>query len=362
MEKSLSRIRGLSLLAIALTLLVLLLGVATRLLDAGLGCPDWPGCYGRLVVPDAEQAAQFSPQPLDPVKAWMEMVHRYAATSLGVLAIILLGFSLRMCSLNQSLWKYSVALLTLVIAQGLFGMWTVTLKLWPVVVTGHLLGGLTCLLAFCGFYWRLRELDPESLDESLHESWNEPGVADDKTRRSMNPLFWFTLVVLVGQITLGGWTSSNYAGVGCIGFPQCNNEWWPEADFRQGFHLSPEIGPDYLHGQLDAAARTAIHLSHRMGALLLGITIVWLYWQQRDANAHIKRSVTRLGMLYVIQLTVAYGLISFSLPFLLALLHTLMAALLLIALIHAGYHGLAWKRAVELNKVPIVRLRREYGN
>lgn len=360
MEKTLSRIIGLSLLAVMLTLLVLLLGVATRLLDAGLGCPDWPGCYGRLLVPDAEQAAQFSSQPLEPVKAWMEMVHRYAAASLGVLSIVLLLFSLRMRALNQSLWKYSLALLLLVIGQGLFGMWTVTLKLWPVVVTAHLLGGLTCLIGFFSFYWRLREIEPADAEQEAISG--DTFLSDNTSHGPVNPLFWLTLVVLVGQITLGGWTSSNYAGIACTGFPQCNHEWWPDADFQQGFHLSPDIGPDYLHGQLEAAARTAIHLSHRVGAMLLGISLMLLYWQQRHADTCVKRSVIRVGVLYGIQLAVAYWLVSLSLPFLLALLHTLMAALILMALVQGGFEGVAWKPVRKPSRNPVVRLRREYGH
>jgi len=339
MDKWLNRFQFLAGLGIALTLLVLLLGVATRLMDAGLGCPDWPGCYGKILVPSAEHAAQVSLQPLEPVKAWMEMVHRYAASSLGLLAIVLVVLSWRLRALACPLFKASLSLLALIILQGLFGMWTVTLKLWPVVVTLHLLGGLSCLLGFSLVYWLARR---QTLEDAMED---EADTAEQPRRH--NPLFWIALLALVAQISLGGWTSSNYAGVGCVGFPTCNGEWWPQADFAQGFHLGQQIGPDYLHGQLDAVARTSIHLSHRLGALILGLVIVALWWQQRTAPVSIRRFSDWLLLLYGLQIVVAVVMIALALPLVIALLHTLMAALLLLTLVQGGVRGMVWRPAAQ---------------
>lgn len=335
-------------LAVLLTLCVLLLGVATRLLDAGLGCPDWPGCYGRLAVPSAEQAALVSSQPLEPIKAWMEMIHRYAAGLLGVLALVCAALCLRQS--HRRLRLIGIALPLLIGLQGAFGMWTVTLRLWPVVVTAHLLGGLSCLVLF--FWLRL----------SLRSVAEQPLARQSGS--AVNPLYWLALLVLLLQISLGGWTSSNYAGVGCIGLPQCNGEWWPQADFAQGFHLSPEIGHDYLHGQLDAVARTAIHLSHRLGAVLLGIVLLALAYQQRSAERRLRKSSRILLLLYGCQLLVAAVMIAWSLPVSLALLHTLIAALLLLTLVYAGFYGMARQRARQLTTEiqPAEHRREGYGH
>jgi len=268
---------------------VILLGVATRLMDAGLGCPDWPGCYGEIIVPDADTAAEFSPQPLEPVKAWMEMIHRYVAAILGVFAIVMVLIAFRFRQQQPRLFYLVLALFLMVGLQGLFGMLTVTLKLWPVVVTLHLLGGLSCLGLFAWVGWYAGSLTAKNGQRAENKS----------AYYRFNPVYGFAILVLVIQIALGGWTSSNYAGVGCIGVPQCNGEWFPEADFSQGFHLSQEIGPDYLHGQLQADARTAIHLTHRVGALLLGGALLMLYFQQKKQPAEQGRIIRWVLLLYM---------------------------------------------------------------
>lgn len=312
--------------AAIMAIVVIILGVATRLMDAGLGCPDWPGCYGQLIVPDAEVAALFSPQPLEPVKAWMEMIHRYVAGFLGVIATVLVVMAWRNKKAYPALFIPSLLTFIAVGIQGIFGMLTVTLKLWPVVVTLHLLGGILCLTLFS---WL-------ALISSKRPS--EARIVDKKT--PLNPLYIFACAALIAQIALGGWTSSNYAGVGCIGFPQCNGEWWPDADFSQGFHLSQEIGPDYLHGQLNASARTGIHLVHRSGAVILGISLLLLWRQQRSNPAPARNFVNIAVALYVTQVLVAVALIAFSLPLSLALLHTSVAVALWLCLFVAGYQGI----------------------
>jgi cytochrome c oxidase assembly protein subunit 15 len=162
-------VRTLALLATFMAFTVVMLGAATRLLDAGLGCPDWPGCYGRLVVPQAHIAAQFAPHaPLEAEKAWMEMIHRYLAASLGLMAMLLVFFSWRARIQAPGLLRWTSLLLALVIVQGAFGAWTVTLKLWPQVVTLHLLGGFSCLLLLSFIAWRVHQ--PYRADTSAPRS------------------------------------------------------------------------------------------------------------------------------------------------------------------------------------------------
>lgn len=309
-----------------MAVIVIILGVATRLMDAGLGCPDWPGCYGKFIVPNAQEAALFSPQPLEPIKAWIEMIHRYVAGFLGIIATALVVMAYRYRTATPALMIPSLVTFIAVGVQGLFGMLTVTLKLWPVVVTLHLLGGILCLTLFC---W---------LALISSKKRKEIRVAGKKS--PLNLLYIFACVALVGQIALGGWTSSNYAGVGCIGFPQCNGEWWPDADFSQGFHLSQEIGPDYLYGQLEASARTGIHLVHRSGAIVLGLSLLLLWRQQRCSPAATKKFTSIALTLYIFQLVVAVALVHFSLPLSLALLHTSVAVALWVCLFVAGYQGM----------------------
>lgn len=324
-------IRWLSFIAVIISCVVILLGVATRLMDAGLGCPDWPGCYGQLVVPSAAEAKLVSEQPLEPVKAWMEMIHRYAASGLGLIAILLvLGVANGHQPRDRLLLPACLCLLA-VCLQGIFGMLTVTLKLWPVIVTLHLLGGIGCLSLFLWLWLRVR----------LSASGISTTPGGTRRKLPLNPLFIATLVMVLIQIALGGWTSSNYAGLGCSSFPQCHNEWFPAADFSQGFHLSQEIGPDYLHGQLDAAARTAIHLSHRAGAALVGICLLLLCFQQHRANSRCRIWSYVALALYLIQLVVAVQLVILGLPLFFALLHTAIAVSLWSTLLVGGFLGLS---------------------
>ena len=337
MNNPVSRLFYLSLSAAVITFVVIILGVATRLMDAGLGCPDWPGCYGQFLVPTADQAALVSPQPLEPVKAWMEMIHRYAAASLGLFSIVLLGLAIKQRHREPKLVFPAVIIFVMISVQGLFGMLTVTLKLWPVVVTLHLLGGITCLSLLC---WMV---------VICYQSRNQTGRQGQKKhngrnqKQKINPFYWLAVTILLVQIALGGWTSSNYAGVGCVGFPQCNGEWLPAADFSQGFHLSQEIGPDYLHGQLEASARTAIQLVHRLGALILGLVLLLLWWQQKQSHSPHERWARFATLAYLLQILVAAGLIYFSLPLGLALLHTAVAIIIWLLLLYGGINGMKYQ-------------------
>lgn len=315
----------LSLAGVVFTTLVILVGVWTRLVDAGLGCPDWPGCYGRLVVPDAERALAHSPDaPLESFKAWVEMIHRYVASALGllVIALLLLGMPLRRQAGYP--WRLSLALLGVILLQGAFGAFTVTLKLWPQVVTLHLLGGLSVLLLFLWLHLALRRFST--------------GAAKSiRGHRRLSPLWGLAIGMLLLQVALGGWVSSNYAGIACQGFPTCNGQWWPEMDWSEGFHLTQTVGPNYLHGQLHADARTAIHQGHRIGALLLGLALVMLamrYWQE----AHMRPWLGGLVIAYGIQLGLGIANVLLWLPLWLALLHTAGAVALVLLLALAVWH------------------------
>ena len=313
----------LSLAGVAFTAVVVLVGAWTRLVDAGLGCPDWPGCYGALVVPDAERAMAHTPEaPLEVAKAWVEMVHRYLASLLGLLVIALVVLGARWRQTPGYPWATSLALLAMILLQGAFGAFTVTLKLWPQVVTLHLLGGLTVMVLFLWLHLRLRRV---ASGEAV------------RPQRRLTPLWAVAVLVLVGQLALGGWTSSNYAGIACQGFPTCNGQWWPALDWSEGFHLTQTVGPNYLHGQLHAEARSAIQVGHRLGALALGVSLLLVamrYWRA----AGMRPWLGLLGGAFGLQVVIGIANVLAWLPLWLALLHTAGAVLLVAAMTLALWH------------------------
>ncbi|MFG6178820.1 heme A synthase [Halomonas sp. THAF12] len=305
--------------------LVVLAGAATRLMDAGLGCPDWPGCYGAPLVPDAEGALAHSPEvPLEATKAWMEMMHRYLAAALIAMALLLmaLGGRLRQRWVGYP-WRPTLGLLALLMVQGAFGAFTVTFKLWPQVVTLHLLGGLAVMVLFLWLHLRLRRL--------------ASGAPAVMRPRRLTLLWRATLLALVLQLALGGWTSSNYAGIACQGFPTCNGQWAAAMDWGEGFHLTQAVGPNYLHGQLHAEARSAIQVGHRLGAALLLtclLALAWRHARDRAMRPWLALAVgTGLG-----QAALGVANVLLWLPLWLALLHTAGAALLVICLSLAVWH------------------------
>ncbi|UTW06010.1 COX15/CtaA family protein [Pseudomonas benzenivorans] len=310
----------LALFATLLALLVVMLGAYTRLSHAGLGCPDWPGCYGFIGVPMSEQSqalaeARFPEAPLEVAKGWAEMVHRYFAGSLGLVILALAVQALRQRGTPGQPLKLPLLLLGLVTLQAAFGMWTVTLKLWPQVVTAHLLGGFATLSLLFLLTLRLS------------------GAAAPLPRLpvALRGLAALALALLIGQIALGGWVSSNYAAVACVDLPTCHGQWWPAMDFANGFHLTQHIGPNYLGGQLDSDARTAIHMSHRLGALLVTGVLLLLAWRLRAAG------LPRLAALLVLALGVQVGLgisnVLLHLPLAVAVAHNAGGALLLLCLV-----------------------------
>lgn len=309
----------LALFATVLALLVVLLGAWTRLTHAGLGCPDWPGCYGLIAVPsgaaqEAQAALQFPQAPLHAGKGWNEMIHRYGAALLG-LSVSGLALQAWHCrhQAGQPL-KLPLLLVALVIAQALFGMWTVTLRLWPPVVTVHLLGGLATLSLLLLLTLRLSGAP-------------SPVINPTKLLRGLATL---ALAAVIGQIMLGGWVSAHYAAMACADLPTCQGQWWPATDFARGFHLSPPIGPNYLGGLHDSEARTAIHLAHRLGALLVSLVMLALIWQLKRAGFH--ALAVLLGAALLLQVGLGMGNVLAQIPPLLALAHSAGAALLLLSM------------------------------
>lgn len=309
-----------------LALLVVTFGAYVRLSDAGLGCPDWPGCYGLVSAPSTAQAIDaaneaFPQRPVETAKAWKEMVHRYLAGALGVLILLLAGLAWR----DRNRYGIQVGLpsllLALVIFQALLGMWTVTLLVKPAIVTAHLLGGLATL----GLLWWL----------ALREGrWWQAPLKPRMPR--LRPWAWSGLVLLLAQIALGGWTSTNYAALACTEFPTCHGgQWWPDADFQEGFILWRGLGVNYEYGVLDSAARTAIHLTHRVGALLvflyLGVLALILI---RRGGTGVYRNIAYVilvTLLLQVGLGIANVLSHLALP--VAVAHNGGAALLLLSLV-----------------------------
>ncbi len=326
----------LTLWALPLALATIALGAFTRLADAGLGCPDWPGCYGHLLWPDSgaeiARANQAWPEaPVDIAKAWPEMVHRYAAGLLGLM-VLAIALSCRGAVRTAAAQPRGLALglLVLVGCQALFGMWTVTLKLWPQVVALHLLGGfatlallallaLRCDHAAGGELFWLRLLP-------------SPGGAP---LAPLLPWALAAMVLLVLQIALGGWTTANYAALACPDLPSCQGRWWPPADFAAGFNLAQSVGPNYLGGVLDNPARIAIHLAHRIGAVLSSLYLGGLAWALWRRGA--RTMAVLLGSLLGAQFALGLGNVLLGFPLWVAVAHNLGGALLLVALLAVNY-------------------------
>jgi cytochrome c oxidase assembly protein subunit 15 len=309
--------------ALVLALIVVVLGAYVRLSDAGLGCPDWPGCYGHLGVPgSADEVSRansnFPHRPVASAKAWKEMIHRYAAGGLGLLLLFGAFMSVRHRQVRRLSAQVPVLLVPLVVAQALLGMWTVTLLLKPLVVTAHLLGGMTILALVS---WCLLQVTGSG---AMTIRSSGPGVS----------AVVVALIVLFAQLFLGGWTSANYAALACPDLPLCQGSWWPEADFRQAFVLWRGLGIDYEFGVLDAPARTAIHLTHRLGAVLTFAVVGLIGFRAVCAGVTRTRVAGTLVLLaLVIQVLLGISNVRLGLPLWSAVAHNAVAALLLMSLI-----------------------------
>ncbi len=314
--------------AALLALIVVVVGAYTRLTDAGLGCPDWPGCYGQLLVPESEidlhaASALYPDQPVEATKAKTEMLHRYLASSLGFL-ILILGF-LGLKASDRRIKILSLSLVALVIFQGLLGMWTVTLRLFPTVVMGHLLGGLTTLsLLWLLFLMYAQQHTPSQQIHPIHPS------------RALKIFSVFSLVAVIIQLALGGWTSANYASLACPDFPSCLGQYWPtQLDFYQAFNFFSGIGLKFPTLAIDNDARLTIHFMHRLWAIVVCISILltcFKLWQHK---------LNRFAwfLLFVLSVQIGLGITNVlaKLPLSIAVMHNGVGALLLLTLVTLNF-------------------------
>jgi len=322
--------RKIALVSVLLALMVVVLGAYVRLSHAGLGCPDWPGCYGHLVgvpessseISDANQA--YPERSVEAAKAWKEVIHRYFAGTLGILILLLALLAIKNRKDPQQPVWLPIILVGLVIFQALLGMWTVTLLLKPLIVMMHLLGGLT--IVACLWWLVLKS-----------SSTQKPANGNKQT-----PVLVLGAALLIGQIALGGWTSTNYAALACPDFPTCQGEWWPETNFKEGFVFWRGLGQNYEFGVLDNPARTAIHLSHRMFAVVVAIFWVTLLLKiiLRASNSSNMRQLASITLLFLcVQITLGVSNIVMKLPIGIAVMHNGGAALLLLSVITLIYYS-----------------------
>lgn len=382
-------------LSVPVVFIVIALGAFTRLVDAGLGCPDWPTCYGHVLWPSSGQQIdkanlRFSETPVETDKTWPEQVHRLAASALGLISLAIFFLAVRLSpdkKQNRQLtalvgffllaliakivfkanadigaeafhdisdiliglvvlagfavlafwawqkgpspWplKLTALIVGFVILQGLFGMWTVTLKVWPQVVTIHLLGGFTMAALLWLLVLRL---------QSKH--WALPDAAQARLQ-SLRPLAIAALVVVVMQIALGGWTTANYAAVACPDLPTCQGELWPDMDFANGFNITQGIGPNYLGGKMDNAARMAIHKTHRLGAIITMVVVLWLAIALIRKVKTPQTSAAGYTVMAVLlaQLALGLGNIIFHFPLSVAVAHNAGGAILLLTVLTLLY-------------------------
>ncbi|HZW75673.1 MAG TPA: COX15/CtaA family protein, partial [Caldimonas sp.] len=314
------RLQAFAWLVLFLTFDLVLLGAYTRLSDSGLGCPDWPGCYGHAspIGAGTHIAAAEAAIPTGPVtasKAWVEMLHRYAATAIGLLVIVLLAMALRAARRSGGRISARWALLTLVwiCMQGAFGALTVTMRLYPAIVTLHLLAGygLLALLAVQAEHYAPRPL-----------------VLSAALRRGLLAVALLT----VAQAALGGWVSSNYAVLACRDFPTCQGSWWPDMDAASGFVIVRPLGESGGEGYLPFAALTAIHMAHRIGALVLLPALALLAWRLRAAGAATRPWALVLLAIAAWQAASGLGNVVLGWPLFAAVAHTGGAAALVVVL------------------------------
>lgn len=323
-------LRTLVICTTTMTLVLVMLGAYVRLTNAGLGCPDWPGCYGKLspgLAAEQIEAAQAE-APAGPVslpKAWKEMVHRYLASLVGVMILAIAYQSLRGRGRNNFAEPRTkpglpLALVLLVVLQGLFGKWTVTLLLKPVIVTLHLLGGMALLAMLTWLSARQLEL-----------SAGPPSML-----RGLRPWALSALFVLILQIALGGWVSTNYAALACTDFPTCHGRWLPPMDFEHGFHFLRELGMTAEGEPLSNDALNAIHWAHRLGAVLTLVVVGFSGYRAlhiRDLHGY------GMVLLTLLLLQVALGVTNIlgTLPLSTAVAHNGVAALLLVTLVMLNF-------------------------
>ena len=345
--------------ALILCFVVVVFGAFVRLSDAGLGCPDWPGCYGHLAVPEAPHevaAAQqhFPQRPVEAHKAWKEMIHRYLASTLGLLIISLALISMAKREVGAPRVLPWV-LVGLVIFQGMLGMWTVTWQLKPLAVSGHLLGGLSTLSLLLWMRLSLSQakeevestVAPEREARNERQAWarmqeEAPAAVTSSVPTGLRFFAGFALVLLAIQIFLGGWTSSNYAALACPDFPSCHGSYWPETDVKEAFTLWRGLGINYEYGVLDNRARVTIHFFHRLGALAVtAITLLLGFVLLRQQEQLWQRLGKAVLAALVLQVCIGISIVKLQLPLFLADMHNAGAAVLLMVMVTLNFY--LWK-------------------
>lgn len=335
MAKSISSARlwltRIAVIGVLVTITVVALGAWTRLRDSGLGCPDWPTCYGSITVPLSEQAIArahelYPDQPFVAAKAWPEMIHRHFAKTIGLFCIVMAGLALWGSRRDKDIpVRHAVFLLFLVCLQGAFGAWTVTLKLFPPVVTGHLLFGFATFTTLVLLVVRLSPF----LKRSGHGEM-----------ASLLPLTVIAIAVLVSQIALGGWTASNYAATVCTTLPVCQDGWQGVLDFREAFAMHTYAGTTYEFApHLEPAAKVTIHVAHRIGAMVTTATLVLLalLLAAKAKSLRYKRFAGALAAALLVQVLLGISNVVFHLPLAVAVAHNVMALLLLQVLVVLTY-------------------------
>ena len=317
-----TRLAALTALTLFLTFDLVVFGAYTRLSDSGLGCPDWPGCYGQAsplgAHDDIQEAHRAAPGgPVSWSKAWIEMIHRYLAMTVGALILVMAVASwVARRRLPFSPWWPTLTLVWVVL-QGLLGKYTVTLKLYPAVVTLHLLGGLV-LLALLAL-------------QHVAFGRRPPALAARLRRPAM-----LVAALLVVQIALGGWVSTNYAVLACTGFPLCNGQWWPEMDFANGFTLLRGLGEAGPSGARTLAGLVSVHMAHRLMAVVTLAALLWLAWRVWRGRAGSKASAhfaIGLALLALAQLASGLSNVVLGWPLAAALAHSAGAAGLLLLMV-----------------------------
>ena len=324
------------LFVITVTFAVITLGAYVRLSHAGLGCPDWPGCYGYLIgVPDnsieiANAENSFQGSNVDIGKAWKEMIHRYIAGALGIF-IFILPFIFYKNNTNK-LFKLSLLVSILVVMQEMLGMLTVTLQLQPLIVMMHLMGGLTIITLLWLIFLRYNK------NNYFNESQSFPNLSL-KRIKNLSVLGYITLIVLVIQIMLGGWTSTNYAALACADFPKCNASWWPQMDFYNAFMIELATDLNYEFGRLDSPARVAIHFTHRIWAIVAAAMLVILsIASYKTIKISYQKIISLCLVLFLfIQVTLGILNIKMGLPIYVAVAHNGNDAILLMCLVTQLY-------------------------
>ena len=311
--------RRLTAFAVFLAVVVVLLGAYTRLGEAGLGCPDWPGCYGQLTVPSSSEALEKASEaypnlPVESAKAWKEMVHRYAAGSLGTLIFALAFMANRAWKKPGDPFWLPILLALLVIGQAALGMWTVTWRLHPLVVMGHLLGGMSIATGLC--LWHFRERKPAiPFEVGAFYFWSK-----------------IVLAFIIVQIVLGGWTSANYASAVCFDFPTCRGEWWPQGHWGEVFDLFRPIGANYEGGAMSLGARMSLQMLHRYWGFLTYFVVMGWSMALMLATKHDGLKRLGLAMMLLASAQVLLGILNvmLHLPVTIAVMHNGGALVLLV--------------------------------